>query len=109
MAKQFKFGSRELLAPESAAAIEINPTCTRTIVVLDLDVATTLSIGEDATPTVGDEVIVKATSDGTGRNVTFGTGFTSPALAGVASKTKIASLIYDGSEFIPSSTPFQID
>lgn len=59
--------------------------------------------------TAGAIVQVEAKSDGTARSVTFGTGFTSPAMSGTISKTKVARFVYDGSTFKPVAAPFQID
>lgn len=39
-------------------------------------------------------------SDGTARNVTPGTGFTSAVLAGTISKTKVATFVYVGDKFV---------
>ena len=93
----------------SAAAIEINPTETREIITIALGEDATLNIGADALPTIGDEVVVVASSDGTARDLTFGTGITGPVLAGAINKTKVQSFIYNGTAFVASGAPVQID
>lgn len=109
MSKTFKIGSSTAVALAYAASIEINPTESRTIATVDLTGNATLDLGADAKPQVGDELIVKASSDGTARDLTFGTGFTAPVLAGTINKTKVISLVYDGSTFIASGAAVQID
>lgn len=52
---------------------------------------------------------VKAKSDGTARSLTFGTGFTAPAVSGTISKTKVVSFIYNGTAFLPIAAAVQID
>ena len=59
----------------------------------------------------GDEIIFVVSSDGTGRDMTFSTGFTSPVLAGVISKTKVYKMVYVNETlgFVPVAAGFQID
>jgi len=109
MAKKYKIGSATAETLAYAATIEINPSESKTIATVALTGNATLNIGATATPQVGDELIVKASSDGTARNLTFGTGFTAPALAGVINKTKVQTFVYDGTGFVANAAPVQID
>jgi hypothetical protein len=104
------FPTQEALAPAVAAvtAVEIN----RQTTVIDLgelaaNVTLNATIGTDVER--GAIVTVKAKSDGTARSVTFGDGFTAPAVAGTISKTKVVSFIYDGASFLPMAAAVQID
>jgi hypothetical protein len=110
MSKTYKLGSFTKVTPAYAAAITINPANTRTQVSLNLTGNTTLNIGVNAQRTPGDKLILVAKSDATARTVTFGTGFTAPALVGVISKTRVQEFIYDEAlGFIPSGAAVQID
>lgn len=109
MGKTFKIGSATAETLAYAAAIEINPTESKTIATVALTGNATLSIGATAKPQVGDELIVKASSDGTARNLTFGAGFTAPVLSGTINKTKLQTLVFDGNNFVASASPVQID
>ncbi|MHB9003511.1 MAG: hypothetical protein ACYC6C_05545 [Coriobacteriia bacterium] len=104
------FPTQEALVPETSAAIAVNINRqTTTIDLGELGAAGTLNatIGSDVER--GAIVHVKALSDGTARDITFGTGFTAPVLAGVISKTKVQSFIYDGTTFLPMGAALQID
>lgn len=107
--KSYKIGSAVAFALASAAAIEAVVNASRSIITIALGEAATLSLSDDAKPQIGDEVILKVSSDGTARDLTFGTGFTAPVLAGVINKTKTQSFVYDGSAFIATGAPVQID
>lgn len=107
--KTYEIGSSTLLTPAYAAAIEVELSESRTIIDLSLTGDATLNSSADSKPSIGDEVIVKAASDGTARDVTFGTGFTGPVLAGVISKTKTQAFVYDGTSFVAVGAPVQID
>lgn len=109
MGKTYKIGSSTAETIAYAASMTVNPTESKTIVTIALTGAGTLALGENAKPQVGDEMIVKASSDGTARDLTFGTGFTAPVLAGVINKTKTQTLIYDGTAFIAKGAPVQIN
>lgn len=66
-----------------------------------------LTIDEQVTP--GAILHLKAASDTTARDITFGTGFSAPVLAGVISTTRVQSFIYDGTSFIPMGAAMSID
>lgn len=104
------FPTQEAQAPVVAAGtpVEIN----RQTTVIDLG---ELAANTTVNATIGDDVergaivMIKAKSDGTARNVTFGDGFTVPAMAGTISKTKVISCMYDGASFLPMGAAIQID
>jgi len=84
----------------------------RTTTVIDLgqlsaDAELDLNVGADIP--IGALLVVKAQSDATARTVTLGTGFSGPAIAGVISKTKTASFIFDGATFVAMAAAVQID
>jgi hypothetical protein len=97
-----------ITAASDSGAIAIAPTETREIATIDLGEAATLNV-DVSKSTVGDELIVKVSSDGTGRNLTFGTGITGPVLTGAANKTKVQAFVFDGEGFVASAAPVQID
>lgn len=78
------------------------------ILTVALDTAATLNLTIDSETKIGTPLYVRASSDGTGRNLTPGTGMTGTAIAGVANKTKVSTFIYDGSTFVHAGTQ-QID
>ncbi len=65
-----------------------------------------LTIPADLTP--GARLIVKSKTTGTETTI-FGTGCIAPTITGVAGKTKVQELVYDGTNFVATSTPIQID
>lgn len=75
----------------------------------ELDAACTLNLTVDAQVTAGAILQVKALSDATARDLTFGTKITAPVCAGVISKTKVTTFIYDGTDFVAVGAPVQID
>ena len=48
---------------------------------------------------IGAKLYLKCISDGTGRDITLGTGTDTSTIAGTANKTKWAFLVYDGSVY----------
>lgn len=94
-----------------ALATEVTPTIAAgaaTVTVQDnmtiiktgaLDAALTLTLTAHAEIRVGAQVLVVATSDGTGRNVTFAGDATAIAISGTANKTKTKLLMWDGTKF----------
>jgi hypothetical protein len=107
--KTYKIGNSCAFALAYAATMALVVSESRTIVSIDLTGAGTLDLDSKSTPSIGDELILKVSSDGTARDLTLGTGFTSPVLAGVISKTKVQHFVYDGSKFIPTAAAIQIN
>lgn len=110
MKKTYKIGSAAVsTAVADEGTVEINPTESREIISIELETAATLKLGGKAAPQVGDEIILKVTSDGTARDLTFGTGFVAPVLAGAGNKTKTITLVYDGGDYIATGASVQLD
>lgn len=107
--KKYQIGSSTATTVTYAAIMEINPSESRTIVTTALTGAGTLNLGADAKPQIGDELILKVSSDATARDLTLGTGITGPVLAGTINKTKVQSFVYDGTAFIAAGALIQID
>lgn len=94
----------------SAATIEIDPVYDVEIVEIDLEAAATINLKSGVERNPGQRVIFKISSDGTARDVTWGTNFTAPALAGVINKTKVQEFVWiTGSGFVAVAAPVQIN
>lgn len=100
----FPFGpaSAETLTYASTIAASVNNSKTILSVAMTGNATLNLTIG--AGTRVGSELYVKITSDGTARDLTPGTGMTGTAVAGVISKTKVATYVYDGTTFVHVAT-----
>jgi hypothetical protein len=99
----------EIKEPAAAATLDINIQQMTTIVnvgTMAADMTVNATIDDQVTE--GALVIMKLTSDSTGRAVTFGTGFNAPSLSGVANKTKYATFMYDGTQLVPVGTSASI-
>lgn len=106
---KYRVGYTEKQTPDYAAEISLKTTETRTVVEVDLTGDANISIHADSESKLGDELIIKASSDGTARTITFGDGITAPDLAGAINKTKVAHLVHDGEGFVQVGTAVQID
>lgn len=107
--KKYQLGSAVAFDIAYATEMKAKVSESRSIISINLTGAGELSLDTESKPQVGDEVILKVSSDGTARDLTFGTGFTAPTLAGVISKTKVQSFVYDGTSFIATGTAVQIN
>lgn len=107
--KKYGIGNSVAFTLGFAANMELNVSESRSIVTVSMTGNGTIALADEAKPVIGDEVIIKASSDDTARTLTFGDGFTAPALAGTISKTKVQALVYDGDTFVASADPVQID
>jgi hypothetical protein len=56
----------------------------------------------------GARIFCKLKTNGT-ETTTFGTGCSAPTITGVAGKTKVVELIYDGTNFVAAAAALQID
>lgn len=56
----------------------------------------------------GARIFCKLKTNGT-ETTTFGTGCSAPVITGVAGKTKVVELIYDGTNFVAAAAALQID
>jgi len=107
---KYPFGAADNQTPAYAATLAV--TITNAVTFLTPAVMTgalTVNLTIDANVKAGARLIGRFLSDTTARTVTFGTGFTSPTLAGVISKTKEIEFVYDGVSFKPTSAGVQID
>lgn len=99
---RFPFGPVDVQDVDSAASVELTITNGGMTYVRISEMSAALAL----TCTVPDDMpngallFVEAASDGTARTITPGTGFTSAALAGTISKTKVASFVYIDGSFV---------
>jgi hypothetical protein len=101
--------SSETQAHDYAAAIAIPVAAQETIVnIAELTGAVTLTATVAATVKKGAKVYVRLQSDTTARDATLSTGFEGTTVAGVISKTKIVTFVYDGTNLVHIATN-QID
>jgi len=104
------FPAYELQAPAYAAILAVTINQSQTFLTpATLTGAMTINLTINAQVTPGAEIILSATSDGTARTITFGTGFTAPALAGVITKTLNQTFVYNGTAFVPKGASLQIN
>jgi len=106
---KFPFGDADVQALDDGATLALEVNNTKTIATVSLSQAATLNVTPNAELPAGSELHLKVTSDGTGRDVTLGTNITGPTLSGTASKTKVATFVYDGSAFLQSGAVVQLD
>ncbi len=106
---KFKIGYAIALMIAFAENMAANVSESRNIITIALTGAGTLALSSDAKPVVGDEIILKVSSDATARDLTFGSGFTAPVLTGTINKTKTQHFVYDGSNFIATGAAIQIN
>lgn len=103
------FGAPEVITLESAATLAVTAQNSTTIVKVDLESAATLNVTPDAQLPIGSRLTISASSDGTARDLTLGTGITGPVLEGVINKTLVAEFVFDGSAFLQAGASVQID
>jgi hypothetical protein len=105
----FPFGNADLQQPAYAATLAV--TITDLFTILDPAILTgnmTINLTLDQGIRAGAIIFAEITTTAT-EVVTFGTGFTSPTLTGVAGKTKCMMFVYDGTSFKPMAAGYQID
>jgi hypothetical protein len=108
--KSITFPTFELQTTLHAATQSIAVNEFYTYVRLDtMNSAVTLNLVISPRLTAGAVLQVEARSDTTARALTFGTGFQAVAMSGTISKTRVQHFIYDGSKFIATGAPQQID
>jgi hypothetical protein len=107
----YPLGAADVQSPAFAATLAVTLTNQLTILLPgQMTGAMTVNLTLDQGIRAGARLIVTAASDGTARNITWGTGFSmATALAGVISKTKSIEFVYDGTSFKPTSGGVQID
>lgn len=106
---KFPFGEADSVTLEDAATLALTVNNTKTIASVSLGQAATLNVTPNAELPVGSELHLKVTSDATGRDVTLGSNITGPTLAGAANKTKVATFVFDGTNFIQAGAEVQLD
>jgi predicted polyphosphate/ATP-dependent NAD kinase len=108
---KWPFGPADLKAPAAhAATVAVTITNAKTFLTLPtMTGAVTVNLTIDGDLEAGAELILRAKSDGTARDVTPGTGLEGPVVAGVINKTKVARYVYDGSKFVNTALALQID
>jgi hypothetical protein len=108
---QWPFGSvsTSTLAATGSTTVTINNKLTI------IDGATTQLTGNativlsvPSTIKAGAQIFLKVATTGT-TTVTFSTGITCPTLTGVAGKTFCVLLLSDGTNFLPTAAPYQIN
>jgi hypothetical protein len=105
----FPFGAADLQQPAYAATLAV--TITELVTILDPAILTgnmTINLTLGTEVRAGAMIFCELTATAT-EVTTFGTGFTSPTLTGVAGKTKVMGFIYDGTSFKPWAAGYQID
>ena len=107
--KKYKIGCAVAFTIAFASEMLANVSESRNIITINLTGAGSLDISPDAKPVIGDEIILKVSSDGTARDLSFGSGFSAPTLTGVTNKTKTQRFVYDGSKFIATGAAVQIN
>lgn len=99
------FPTIQKMAKDYAATIAATIVATNTeIDIAELTGAATLNLTLHSQLELGNILVVKAKSDTTARDITLGTGFLGTKIAGVISKTKVATFWFDGSAFVHLST-----
>lgn len=108
---KYPFGEASILglSASGAQALEINNSMT---VVDGASIAATadrtINLTIDESVAMGDRILLKVKTTAT-ENTVFGTGITGVTFAGVAGKTKTVEAVFDGSVFVVSGAPVQID
>jgi len=105
----YPFGEADLQQPDYAATLEV--TISNQLTILDPATLTgnmTINLTINQGVKAGALLLCELTATATEVS-TFGTGFTSPTLTGVAGKTKVMMFMYDGTSFKPWAAGYQID
>lgn len=112
MAKvRYPFGeaTTEVLSADGAQAITIENDLTIVDgVTTEATAERTINLTIPADIKAGARLLVTTKTNAV-ENTVFGTGCTCPTYAGVAGKTKVCELVYDGTTFKPTAVAFQID
>lgn len=92
-----------------AATIEVLQEESLTVADVTLTGDTTINLDADSLSSPGDKVIFKMTASAADRTVAFGTGFTAANAVILSGKTEVQEFVYDGTGFIATAAPVQID
>jgi len=106
----YPFGPMDVQSIDFAASIDLEIVNQKTLVEIgEMTGALTLTAAATSKELYpGAELIIKLQSDTTARDVTLSTGFSGTTIAGVISKTKYATFVYDGTNFVHVGTQ-QVD
>lgn len=106
---KWPIAAADLKQPAYAATLAVTVTSNYTILnPAILTGAMTINLTIDSEVQIGAILIAIIKTTAT-EVTTFGTGFTSPTLTGVAGKNKVMAFFYDGTSFKPSAAGYQID
>jgi len=104
------FGAPDVMKPAYAATIALTILNQLTVIKVALTGALTLNLTVDPQVSVGAELILELSSDGTARDTTLGTAIDGPVVAGVINKTKSqAFYLAEDGVFKPKGAQVQVD
>ena len=108
---KYGFGAAEVVALTATGAQAITVINDLTVIDGVTVVATgnrtiNLTIGEDLN--IGARIVISSATDGTETTI-FGTNITGATITGVSGKTKVTEFVYNGTAFVNTGTPVQID
>ena len=105
---KWPMGDASVIVPDYTADVEVRNDMTFVQpAIIAADKTLNLAIASGVKPGAILHFKQKATNNGD--DITFGTGFASPPLVGVAGKTKVITFIYDGAYYYPLAPSLQID
>lgn len=100
---RFPFDGATVVALSATGTVTVTDTKT-VVLVTGLGAAATITLATDTEVHEGSEVIIRVVQGGTGRNVTLaGVAANTPALTGVANDIDTLSLVYTGTEWVPTT------
>lgn len=105
------YGAADQFALIATGATALTVLNSRSVIdgaTIPLTGAATVNLTLDSRLDVGAKIYLKAAFTGI-TTLTFGTGFTAPLLTGVTGKTFVAAFYYDGTNFLPTAAPYQIN
>lgn len=94
--------SQDVTVSGATTAVEINGD-RNVINAGTLAADTTLNATIGAGVKVGSTLLVKAASGAAAKTITFGTGFSSPTMAGTIDKSKAMHFVFDGTNFVATA------
>ncbi len=98
---RYPFGEADVLNIDSAAAMTATIKNSKTqLTISQMSAAGTLDVALHPELSVGDELTVKVSADGTGRVLTLGDGLTGNNFTVTANKSATLTFEFDGSSFV---------
>jgi hypothetical protein len=95
--------------PGATIAVTVSRQNTFVSVADTMTASTTINLTIGSGVAAGAILQVSAKSGVIARTITWGTGLSSPTTTGTQNKTKAATFVYNGTKFIPTGAPQQID